>query len=159
LIAARALMGVGAAVIIPVSMAVVPSMFAGTERTRAVALLTAGMAVGLSLGPLLGGWLLERYWWGSVFLVNIPLVLAGLIAVAALLPDSADRCAPRLGPLPMAAAVLGLAALVYGVVEGPLHGWSSAPVLAGALGGALLLVGFVAAQLRSAEPMVDLGLF
>src|SRR5690606_15271069 len=114
---------------------------------------------GLPLGPLLGGWLLERYWWGSVFLVNIPLVLAGLIAVAALLPESPDRCAPRLRPLPIAAAVLGLAALVYGVIEGPVHGWTSAPVLAGGLGGALLLVGFVAAQLRSAEPMVDLGLF
>lgn len=159
LIAARALMGVGAAVIIPVSMAVVPSMFAGAERTRAVALLTAGMAVGLPLGPLLGGWLLEHYWWGSVFLVNIPLVVVGFIAVAALLPESTDRRAPRLQPLPIAAAVLGLAALVYGVIEAPVHGWTSAPVLVSGLGGALLLAGFVAAQLRSAEPMVGLGLF
>ncbi len=159
LIAARALMGIGAAVIIPVSMAVIPSMFTGKERTRAVALITAGMAIGLPLGPLLGGWLLEHYWWGSVFLVNIPLIVIGFIAVAAFLPESTDHHAPRLQPLPIAAAVLGLGALVYGVIEAPVHGWTSAPTLTGGIGGALLLAGFIASQLRGTEPMVDLGLF
>lgn len=159
LIAARALMGVGAAVVLPVSMAVVPSMFSGPERTRAVAVLTAGMAIGLPLGPLLGGWLLEHYWWGSVFLINIPLIVVGLFAVAVLLPESTDRHAPRIQPLSAAFAVVGLAALVYGVIEAPVEGWLSARTLAAGLGGLLLLAVFVSTQLRAADPMVDLGLF
>ncbi|WP_168801600.1 DHA2 family efflux MFS transporter permease subunit [Glycomyces buryatensis] len=159
LIAARVLMGVGAAIVMPVSMSVVPSMFAGAERTRAIALLTAGMAIGLPLGPLVGGWLLEHYWWGSVFLINIPLIVAGFIAVAVFLPESTDRHAPRLQPFAAAAAVLGLAALVYGVIEAPTHGWTSAHTLIGGIGGLALVALFVVSQLRSAEPMVDLGLF
>ncbi|GAB3224691.1 DHA2 family efflux MFS transporter permease subunit [Glycomyces halotolerans] len=159
LIAARALMGVGAAVVIPVSMAVVPSMFAGAERTRAVAVLTAGMAIGLPLGPLVGGLLLERYWWGSVFLINIPLILVGLVAVAVLLPESTDRHAPPVRPLQAAAAVAGLAALVYGVIEAPVAGWTDARTLFPALGGAALLAYFVVTQTRAERPMVDMGLF
>ncbi|WP_084546711.1 DHA2 family efflux MFS transporter permease subunit [Glycomyces arizonensis] len=159
LIAARVLMGIGAAVVLPVSMAVVPGMFTAAERTRAVALLTAGMAVGLPLGPLLGGWLLEHYWWGSVFLINLPLIAIGLVMVAVFLPESTDRDAPRLQPLPVAAAVLGLAAFVYGVIEAPVEGWTSAPTLVSGLGGVLLLAWFVASQLRADEPMVDLDLF
>jgi EmrB/QacA subfamily drug resistance transporter len=159
LVAARALMGVGAAVVMPVSMAVVPSMFAGAERTRAIALLTAGMAIGLPLGPLLGGWLLEHYEWGSVFLINVPLILIGFAAIAVLLPESTDRGAPRIQPLATLAAVLGLAALVYGVIEVPARGWLSAPTLAGGLGGLLLIGVFVLSQARSRTPMVDLGLF
>ncbi|WP_205324133.1 MFS transporter [Glycomyces sp. YM15] len=159
LIAARALMGVGAAVVMPVSMAVVPSMFSGAERTRAVALLTAGMAIGLPLGPLLGGWLLEHYWWGSVFLINVPLIVIGFLAIAFLLPESTDRSAPRLQPFAALAAVLGLAALVYGVIEAPVDGWLSPATLIGGLGGFALIALFVVSQARSAAPMVDLGLF
>ena len=159
LIAARALMGVGAAVVLPVSMAVVPGMFSGAERTRAVAALAAGMAVGLPLGPLLGGWLLEHYWWGSVFLINIPLILVGLVAVALLLPETTDRNAPRIQPLPTSFAVIGLAALVHGLIEAPSDGWLSVSTLAGGLIGLLLLALFIVSQLRAAEPMVDLALF
>ncbi len=159
LIAARALMGVGAAVVMPVSIAVVPSMFSGAERTRAVALLTAGMAIGLPLGPLLGGWLLEHYEWNSVFLINVPLLILGFIAIAVLLPESTDRSAPRLQPLAVAAAVLGLGAFVYGIIEAPVDGWLSASTLIGGLGGLLLIAAFVASQVRSAAPMVDMALF
>ncbi|SDD97550.1 MFS transporter [Glycomyces harbinensis] len=159
LIAARALMGVGAAVVMPVSMAVVPSMFSGAERTRAIAFLTAGMAIGLPLGPLLGGWLLEHYEWNSVFLINVPLLVLGFIAIAVLLPESTDRSAPRLQPLATLAAVLGLGAFVYGIIEAPVEGWTSAPTLVGGIGGLLLIAAFAVSQLRSGAPMVDLGLF
>jgi EmrB/QacA subfamily drug resistance transporter len=159
LIAARALMGIGAAVVMPVSIAVVPSMFSGAERTRAVALLTAGMAIGLPLGPLLGGWLLEHYWWGSVFLINVPLIVLGFIAIAVFLPESTDRSAPRIQPFAALAAVLGLSAFVYGVIEAPIDGWLSAPTLIGGIGGLLLIVAFVVSQVRSRAPMVDFGLF
>lgn len=159
LIAARTLMGAGAAVVMPVSMSVVPSMFTGAERTRAVAVLTAGMAVGLPLGPLVGGWLLEHYWWGSVFLVNIPLIVIGIVAVAAFLPESVDHHARRLQPVGVIASAAGLAALVYGVIAAPVEGWTSAPALLGAGVGLVLIAVFVISQLRAADPMVDLGLF
>jgi len=159
LIASRALMGVGAAVVMPVSIAVVPSMFSGAERTRAIALLTAGMAVGLPLGPLLGGWLLEHYRWNSVFLINLPLIVLGLIAIAVFVPESTDRSAPRFQPFAVLASVLGLAALVYAVIEAPIEGWLSAPVLICGLGGLALIAAFALSQARSAAPMVDLGLF
>jgi EmrB/QacA subfamily drug resistance transporter len=159
LITARAIMGVGAAIVIPVSMAVLPSMFSGAERTRAVAIVTAGMAIGLPLGPLLGGWLLEHYWWGSIFLINIPLIVLAFVMVSVFLPESTDRHAPRIRPLAAAAAVIGLAAFVYGVIEAPVGGWGSAATLVPALGGLALIVVFVATQVRAAEPMVDFGLF
>jgi EmrB/QacA subfamily drug resistance transporter len=159
LIAARALMGVGAAILTPVSMAVIPSLFQGAERTRAIALLTGGMALGMPLGPLLGGWLLEHYQWGSVFLINLPLIALALVAIAILLPESFDRNAPRLQPLSVSVSVLGLGAFVYAVIEAPLEGWTSPATLGFGLGGLALIGLFALLQVRAAAPMVDFGLF
>ncbi|MFD0540630.1 MFS transporter [Actinomadura luteofluorescens] len=94
-VAARAFMGLGAAVVTPLSMSMLPAIFPPEERTRAVAVWSSAMALGLPLGPLLGGWLLENFWWGSVFLVNVPVVLVGGVAVALLLPETRDPSAPR----------------------------------------------------------------
>ncbi|HKE51189.1 MAG TPA: DHA2 family efflux MFS transporter permease subunit [Actinomycetes bacterium] len=159
LIAARAGMGVGAAIIMPVSMAILPSIFGPDERGRAIAIWTAGTALGLPLGPVLGGYLLEHYWWGSVFLINVPVVALALGAAAVLLPESRDPDAKGLDPLGTVLAITGLGALIFGVIQSPTDGWTAPMVYVPVIGGLLALAAFVTIQLRSSRPMVELSLF
>src|SRR5262245_23198243 len=159
LIAARAGMGVGAAIIMPVSMAILPSIFGPEERGRAIAVWTAGTALGLPLGPVLGGYLLEHYWWGSVFLINVPVVALALGAAAALLPESRDPEAKGLDPVGTALAVIGLGALIFGVIQSPTAGWIAPTVYLPIIVGVLALTSFVTMQLRTPRPMVELSLF
>ncbi|WP_067476821.1 DHA2 family efflux MFS transporter permease subunit [Actinomadura hibisca] len=158
-IVARTCMGLGAAVVLPLSMSMLPAIFPPHERTRAVAVWSASMALGLPLGPLLGGWLLEHYWWGSIFLVNVPVVVLGGLAVAFLLPESRDPAAPRVDVPGAALSMAGLVALVYGVIEGPVRGWADPLTLGAVLGGLALLAAFVRWESRAAEPLVDVALF
>ncbi|GAA2421632.1 DHA2 family efflux MFS transporter permease subunit [Actinomadura vinacea] len=158
-IAARAVMGIGAAVVMPLSMSMLPAIFPPEERTRAVAVWSASMALGLPLGPLLGGWLLEHFWWGSIFLVNVPMVVIGGIAVALLLPESRDPAAPRIDWAGSALSMAGLVALVYGVIEGPVRGWADPFTLGSIGGGAALLTAFALWERRAREPIMDMGLF
>lgn len=158
-IAARAVMGIGGAIIIPVAFAVIPSMFREAERARAVSLVVMGTALGLPLGPLLGGWLLDNFWWGSIFLINVPMAGLAITVIAVLLPESRDP-APRRPDLPGGLlSTAGLVALVYGVVEAPARGWTDPLVLAAVAGGAVLLAAFVRWELRTPDPMIDLRLF
>ena len=159
LIATRAAMGLGAAVILTVPVAVLPTLFHADERPRAIASMMIAMGLGLPLGPIVGGWLLQHFWWGSVFLINVPVGALAIAAIAALLPESRDPH-PGVADLPGGAlSTAGLIALVYAVVEAPDRGWTSPPVL-GAGGLALaLLAGFAWWQARSAAPMIDLALF
>ena len=159
LIAARTAMGVGAAIIMPVSMAILPSIFGPAERGRAIAVWTAGTALGLPLGPVLGGYLLEHYWWGSVFLINVPVVALALGAAAVLLPESRDPDAKGLDPLGTVLAVTGLGALIFGVIQSPTDGWTAPTVYVPVIAGAIALAAFVAIQLRARRPMVELSLF
>src|SRR5215471_15063073 len=96
LIAARAVLGLAAAVILPMSLAVLPVMFDAAERPRAIAAVGGATFLGYPIGPLLGGWLLDHYWWGSVFLINVPVVVVAIIAVATLMPDSRGERAPKI---------------------------------------------------------------
>src|SRR4051812_43065835 len=158
LIVARAVMGVGAAVIMTVPLAVLPSLFAADERPKAVATITVALGLGLPLGPIVGGWLLEHLWWGSVFLINVPLGVAAAVGVALLLPDTRE---PSPAPVDVLGAVLstaGLVAVVYAVVEAPGQGWTSASVLSAGGAGVVLLAAFVLWERRTAAPMVDLSL-
>jgi MFS transporter, DHA2 family, multidrug resistance protein len=159
LIAMRALMGVGAALILPLSLSILPSMFTETERPRAVSAAAAGAFLGLPLGPLVAGWLLTHYAWGSVFLINAPVVVIALLGVFFLVPESKDP-----NPRPFDAvggflAVIGVTALVYGVIEQPIHGWTDPRVLVGIIGGALILAAFTVWDLRHPSPFVDLRNF
>src|SRR5215472_15230756 len=95
LIAARALLGLGAAGILPLSLSVLPVLFTPEERPRAIAAVTGAVFVSYPVGPLLGGWLLDNFWWGSVFLINVPVVVIAVIAVAALMPESRSELRPR----------------------------------------------------------------
>src|SRR3954468_8921644 len=158
LIATRAVMGVGAAVIMTVPLAVLPSLFAPDERPKAIASITVALGLGLPLGPIVGGWLLQQVWWGAVFLINVPLGVLAAVAVAVLLPATrAADPAPIDGPGALLSTA-GLVGLVYAVVEAPGRGWTSAPVLVAGLTGLVLLAGFVVWERRTAAPMVDLGL-
>jgi len=159
LIALRALMGVGAAPILVLMYSILPSMFSDKERMRAVAVTSASTFVGLSLGPLVGGWLLAHYSWGSIFLINPPLIAIALLGVWFLVPESKDGGAPRLDRLGAVLSVAGVTALVYGIIEQPMYGWSGARVLVGVIGGGVLLTVFVVQQLRSRSPLIDLELF
>ncbi|WP_067135416.1 MFS transporter [Microtetraspora malaysiensis] len=159
LIAARALMGAGAALIMPLSMSILPSVFGPEERGKAIAAWSAAMALGLPLGPVVGGYLLDHYWWGSIFLVNIPVVLVSLVAAAVLLPESRDPSGSRLDLPGALLSVTGLAALVYGVIQAPIDGWRDPGVLASLAAGVALLAAFVAVERRAAAPMMDLAFF
>jgi MFS transporter, DHA2 family, multidrug resistance protein len=159
LIAMRALMGVGAALILPLSLSILPSMFTAEERPRAISATAAGAFLGLPLGPLVAGWLLTHYAWGSVFLINAPVVVIALLGVWFLVPEGKD---PHPRPFDWVGgllAVVGVTALVYGVIEQPIHGWTDARVLGGIIGGALVLTAFITWDLRQPSPFVDLRNF
>ncbi|MEU7145390.1 MFS transporter [Nocardia sp. NPDC046473] len=158
LIAARALMGLGAAVLVPASMSLIPALFPPAERTRAVSIWTAVFAAGVPLGPVVGGWLLDHYWWGSIFLVNIPMLALALIAAVTLLPESLDPTVPRIDLLGVFLSTIGLSALVYGIIEAPVDGWTDAAVLT-ALGLGVVVLGLFAWwQSKAATPIMDVDL-
>ncbi|GAA1219696.1 DHA2 family efflux MFS transporter permease subunit [Kitasatospora nipponensis] len=158
LIAARAAMGLAAALVMPMSMAVIPGLFPAAERRRAISTVTAATAAGAPLGPLLGGLLLQHYWWGSVFLINLPLVAVGIVACLVLLPESRNPATPAIDPLAATLAAGGLAALTYGIIEGPERGWSDALVIGMLAGSVLALTALVVRSRRQAHPMLDLSL-
>ena len=159
LIATRALMGVGAALILPLVQSILPSMFSEVELPRAISAAAVGAFLGLPLGPLVAGWLLTHYAWGSVFLINAPVVVIALLGVWFLVPESKDphpRAFDWVGGL---LAVVGVTALVYGVIEQPIHGWTDARVLGGIIGGGVILTAFVSWDLRHPSPFIDLRNF
>src|SRR3954454_22793694 len=158
LIVARAVMGAGAAVILTVPLAVLPSIFDADERPKAIVGVTVALGLGLPLGPIVGGWLLQHVWWGAVFLINVPLGVLAAIGVAILLPSSRES-SPSAVDVPGAVlSTAGLVGLVYAVIEAPSRGWASVPVLVSGTAGLALLAGFVVWERRTATPMVDLAL-
>ncbi|WP_405797953.1 MFS transporter [Streptomyces sp. NBC_01506] len=158
LIGARAVMGLGAALIMPLSLSIIPTLFKGEEQTKAIAIITVGVSIGLPLGPLIGGWLLDHFWWGSVFVINVPLVAIGIIACVLLIPETKDPSAPKVDMISTTLGIVGLGALVFGVIEAPAEGWGDPLILSSITGGLLLLVGLVLREQRQTRPMVDLEL-
>src|SRR5260370_31538139 len=163
LIAARAVLGLAAAVILPLALAVVPVMFTPAERPRAIAIVGRATFIGYPVGPILGGWLLDNFWWGSVFLINVPIVLIALVAVAFLMPESRGQGKRRIDLAGVIISSAGLAALTYGVIRAGQDGWSDSVAVAAMVTGGVLIAGFVAWErivMRSGGlPLVDLGLF
>jgi EmrB/QacA subfamily drug resistance transporter len=160
LIAARALMGVGGAFIMPSTLSVLTNVFTDPgERGRAIGIWAGVAGVGIALGPLAGGFLVEHFYWGSIFLVNIPIVVIAIAAGAWLVPTSKDPAAPRLDPLGAALSIAGLSALLYGIIEAPSNGWTD-PLILVSFGLAIVLLGLFAVwELRTTHPMLDVKFF
>jgi len=159
LIAARALQGVGGALLVPGSLALLGAAFDARERGRAIGTWSAFTAVTAGVGPVLGGWLVENLSWRWIFFINLPLAALTLVMLARV-PESRDPDAPRRMDLPGAVlATLGLGGLVVGLVEAPRLGWTAPLVVGGLVGGALALAAFVAVEARSRSPMVPLAVF
>lgn len=159
LIAARATLGLGAAVMMPLSLAVLPSIFPDAgERARAFTIWVTSTAVGLPLGPILGGWLLQHFWWGSVFLINVPLLLVGGMAVAAFVPESRSPDKVFLDPPGALLSSLGLLGLTFGFIRAGQDGWGDVVALVMIATGIVLVAGFAAWQRRASHPLIDLGL-
>ena len=155
LVAARALMGVGGAFLMPGTLSLLVHTFREDERRTAIGVWSAVSALGIAAGPVIGGVLVQHFWWGAVFLVNVPVVVAATVAAMLLVGESRDAGAP-VPDLPGAAlSTLGIVGLVYAVIEAPTQGWLSAQVVLPATAGALSLAGFVAWIHRSPHPMVD----
>jgi len=160
LVTARCGMGLGAALFMPATLSTVVHVLPDREdRRRAIALWAAVAGIGALAGPVLGGWLVEVYGWRAAFWLNVPVVAVILAAALPLVPESRHRQAARLDGLGGALSAAGLLALVWGIIEAPGRGWTSAPVLAALGAGLLLLATFVGWQLRCPEPMVPVELF
>lgn len=159
LIAARAVLGLGAALLVPLSMAIIPILFSEKERPKAIAVWMMANAFGIPLGPIVGGWLLSNYRWGSVFLINIPLILIALFAVSILLPESRGSGIQKVDHIGVLASSLGLVGITYGVIEVGEKGWGNPTALATMVIGMLLLFAFILWEQRIRHPLIDLSLF
>jgi EmrB/QacA subfamily drug resistance transporter len=159
LIAFRAVAGLGGAMIMPATLSILTNVFGPEERGRAIGIWAGVSGIGIVVGPVVGGWLLARYFWGSVFFVNVPVVITALVAGHYLIPTSKDPAAPRLDPLGTVLGSLGLGALLYGVIQAPAQGWGDPTVLAGFGLGLALLGSFIGWELHCSHPMLEVRFF
>ncbi len=160
LIATRCLMGIGGAFIMPATLSILTNVFTvPAERARAIAVWAGFSAMGIAFGPITGGWLLQHFSWASVFLVNVPVVTIALIGGRFFVPTSKDPSAPRLDPQGAGLSIAGLTALLYGIIEAPTHGWTDTATVLAFVGAAVLLGAFVAWELHTDHPMLDVHFF
>src|SRR5262249_16118347 len=138
-----------AAAILPLSLSILPVFFTDAERPRAIAVIMGATFVGYPVGPLLGGWLLDNFWWGSVFLIHVPVVVLALIAVAARMPESRAATTPGLDSTGIVLSSAGLVGLTYGFIKAGQDGWGDAAALTTIGGGGVVLAGFVAWERRA----------
>lgn len=156
----RAVTGVGAAFIMPGTLSVLNNVFRDVrEKQRAIAIWAGCAGLGGALGPVLSGLLLRRFAWGSVFFINVVICAAAIVAGLWLVPNSSDPHDATLDPVGAVLAVVGLGAMLYGVIEAPQNGWASPLTILTMVGGALVLVGFALWELHSSHPMLDMRLF
>ncbi len=160
LIATRSLMGVGGALIMPSTLSILTNVFRDPrERGRAIAIWAGFSGLGVALGPVIGGVLLEHFSWSSVFWVNLPIGATALIAGHFFVPETKDRNAPRLDPVGAVLSIVGLGSTLFGIIEGPSKGWTSTEVLGAFVVGGLAIASFVTWERRSDHPMLDLSFF
>ncbi len=160
LIAARASMGIGGALIMPSTLAIITDMFREPgERRQAIGLWAGTSGIGIALGPVIGGLLLAHFWWGSVFLFNVPVAALGVLCALPLVPESRNVHADRPDVVGATLSVTGLVLLLWGIIEAPVHGWSSVRVEASGLAGLVVLTAFVLWERASTHPMLKLAFF
>jgi len=160
LIAARASMGIGGAMMMPSTLSIITNMFRDPgERQRAIGIWAGTSGVGIALGPIVGGLLLARFWWGSVFLINVPVAILGVACAVPLIPDSKnpDALPPDVAGALMSIAGLGL--VLWSLIEAPVRGWSSPLVIGAGIAGLAVLVAFAAWERASSHPMLNVQFF
>ena len=160
LIAARAFMGIGGAAIMPSTLSILTSTFTESrERARAIGIWSGTTGLGVAVGPVAGGWLLAHFWWGSVFLVNVPIAVVGLFAAIWLVPNSKNPNTKRPDPIGACLSIMGMGLLLWGIIEAPDRSWTS-PVILGAIAAAVaVLAAFIAWEKHSSHPMLEVSFF
>jgi len=160
LILARAAMGLGGAAVMPQTLSIISNVFDPAERPRAIGLWAMAVGIGVATGPVLGGVLLDHFWWGSVFLINVPVTVLGAIAAAILVPESRNSEAGGIDYVGVLLSIAGLVLLVYGIVQGgDIGSWIHPTVLGPIAGGLIILAAFAWWETRIAHPSLDIRLF
>lgn len=165
LLLSRALMGLGAAFVMPTTLSIITNVFSPRERPKAIAIWAGVASASGAFGPLLTGVLMTGWWiippggWELAFLYNVPIAAAVLLATLLWVPRSSDPDAARLDPLGAITSLVALSALLFGLIEGPARGWTSPPVVTGLVVALVMGAGFVAWERRAAHPMLPLSLF
>jgi EmrB/QacA subfamily drug resistance transporter len=159
LIASRALMGLGAAAIMPTTLSILTNIFPASERPKAIAAWAAVAGLGIAVGPISGGFLLEHLDWSSIFLINLPVVAACLIGALVLVPDSRDPDPHRIDLPGTGLSIVGLGAVVWALIEAPERGWGSPLILAAFAAGAATVAAFIAWERHTDHPMLDVSVF
>ncbi|WP_156025429.1 MFS transporter [Thermogemmatispora carboxidivorans] len=159
LIAARAVMGLGAALIMPSTLSIIAAVFSGPERGRAIGAWSGLTGLGLIIGPVIGGWLLDHFAWGSIFLINLPVILVALVGALLIIPESRDPEQAHLDLLGVLLSIGGLGALVWGLIEAPTRGWGDWQILGALALALLLLLAFAVWEIHTSKPMLDVRLF
>ncbi|GHC35954.1 MFS transporter [Streptomyces cinnamoneus] len=159
LIAARAGMGIGGALLMTTTLAVVVQVFDDEERPKAIGLWGAVSALGFAGGPIVGGALLNHFWWGSIFLINLPVAVLGMLAVLKWVPESKNPAGDRPDLLGALLSTIGMTGVVFAIISGPAHGWTSARVLTSAFVGLVTLAFFALWEARCPYPMLDMHFF
>jgi EmrB/QacA subfamily drug resistance transporter len=159
LILARGTMGIGGALIMPSTLSILTNVFPPKERGQAIGIWAAVSGLGIILGPVIGGYLLDHFWWGSVFLINVPIIAIALVSGWFLIPESKDPEARRLDPVGALLSIAGLSALLYAIIEAPGKGWTSGTTLNFFALAAVLIAIFMWWEIRNDEPMLDLRFF
>jgi EmrB/QacA subfamily drug resistance transporter len=160
LIFARAFMGIGGAAIMPATLAIISNVFSPQERGKAIGIWAGGVGLAVAIGPITGGLLIEHFWWGSVFLINVPVVLIGIVLISTIVPESRDPKPARLDPVGVLLSIVGLVAVSYGIIRGgELATITSLEVLAPTILGAAVLAAFVWYEARIDHPAFDVRHF
>ncbi|WP_084962313.1 MFS transporter [Thermoactinospora rubra] len=160
LILARALMGIGGAAIMPATLAIISNVFPPRERGKAIGVWAGGVGLAVAIGPITGGFLIEHFWWGSVFLINVPIVLLSMVLIGAVVPESRDPKPSRLDPVGVLLSIVGLVAVVYGIIRGgELATVADVEVLAPTLFGLAVLAAFIWWERRIDHPAFDVSNF
>ncbi len=159
LIFSRAAMGIGGALIMPSTLSIITNVFPARERARAIGVWAGVAGFGIVLGPVIGGWLLEHFWWGSVFLVNVPVVAVAILTGWGLVPESRDPKATPLDPVGALLSIAALVTLVYGIIEAPENGWTDVLTLGAFAAAAVLSIVFIWWERRVEHPMLRMEFF
>jgi len=159
LIWARALMGLGAAAVMPATLSIIANVFEPHERGRAIGVWAGAVGLAVAIGPIVGGVLLEHFWWGSVFLINVPVVIAGIVLVSVLVPESRDPKPGRIDLPGVLLSIIGLTLLTYGVIEGGEKGFGRPEAWGSLAGAVVVLAAFIAYERRIPFPSLDVRLF